>query len=631
MSVEDPDKNSRGRALSTSSTPQVSTSSSQDDTLPGSPPHQTPLEGTAHANQPVNESSPLLSASSSEDGEDDGLVDDQTVLDEHDEYQTTRSFGYLVLLTISMAGLQLAWATELSNGSPYLLSLGLSKSLMALVWIAGPLSGSLVQPYVGIRSDRCRVSWGKRKPFMIAGASATIFSLLALAWVREIVGGFLGLFGADPASHGVKTCIIIVAVFLVYILDFAINTVQAGIRAFMVDCAPTHQQEATNAMASRITGIGNIIAYVFGYIDLPKYLWFFGNTQFKVLCVIASLGLASTIAVSIIFIKERDPRLEGPPSHGKGGIFATFGGLFKSIKGLPPQTRKVCEVQLFAWIGWFGWLFYLSTWIGEMYVQPFVLEHPDLTPHEVDQLYEKATRVGTFAMLIYAITSLVANVLLPFIVAPTYQNLVSSGVSAASRSSQKLYTNRTERFLERLVIPWLSLRRTWMLSLLLFGLCLISTLLIRSVTAATVLAGIVGVSWAVTTWAPFAIISSEISKRDATRRAQRLSREIIDPGDDNGDQAGVILGIHNVSIAAPQVLATLGSSVIFKFLQKPRGTPGDNSVAAVFAAGGVFVLFSAFIASRLAEEKELPPSHLLGSSRPRALSRNASFGNGVEY
>lgn len=29
-------------------------------------------------------------------------------------------------------------------GTPYLLSLGLSKSMMSLVWIAGPLSGSFL-------------------------------------------------------------------------------------------------------------------------------------------------------------------------------------------------------------------------------------------------------------------------------------------------------------------------------------------------------------------------------------------------------------------------------------------------------------------------------------------------------
>lgn len=194
---------------------------SQDaPTLTGSSPRKTSIDRVA---EPANEQSPLLRASLSGDEEDD-LLDDDTVLDPHDEYQTTKSVWYLIILTISLAGLQIAWSVELSNGSPYLLSLGLSKSLMALVWIAGPLSGTLVQPYVGIRSDNCRISWGKRKPFMLAGATATIISLLALAWTKEMVGGFLGLFGANMDDPGVKVTIIVVAVLFVYILDFAINT-----------------------------------------------------------------------------------------------------------------------------------------------------------------------------------------------------------------------------------------------------------------------------------------------------------------------------------------------------------------------------------------------------------------------
>jgi solute carrier family 45 protein 1/2/4 len=148
---------------------------------------------------------------------------------EHDDQgQETKSTLYLFLLVLSVGGLQIAWCVELSNGTPYLLSLGLSKSLMALVWIAGPLSGTLVQPYVGIRSDNCRIRWGKRKPFMIAGALATIFSLLMLAWTRDICKSITGLFGADATSDGTKNFTIVVAVFLVYILDFAINTGEYG-------------------------------------------------------------------------------------------------------------------------------------------------------------------------------------------------------------------------------------------------------------------------------------------------------------------------------------------------------------------------------------------------------------------
>jgi solute carrier family 45 protein 1/2/4 len=95
--------------------------------------------------------------------------------------------------------------------------------MLALVWIAGPLSGVLVQPYVGLKSDNCRMRWGKRRPFIVGGAVATILSLMVLAWAKELVGGFLGIFGADPESTGVRTSIMLFAIMFVYVLDFAIN------------------------------------------------------------------------------------------------------------------------------------------------------------------------------------------------------------------------------------------------------------------------------------------------------------------------------------------------------------------------------------------------------------------------
>lgn len=177
--------------------------------------------------KPLHEESPLLTSDDSDEDEDDSLIDDvdlEAGSPQEDDYQESKGLAYMILLTISIGGLQLAWSTELSNGTPYLLSLGLSKSIMALVWIAGPLSGALVQPYVGIRSDNCRSSWGKRTPFMFFGSLATIASLLCLAWVRDIVGGILGLFHVDTSTDAVKYVIIVVAVFFVYILDFSINT-----------------------------------------------------------------------------------------------------------------------------------------------------------------------------------------------------------------------------------------------------------------------------------------------------------------------------------------------------------------------------------------------------------------------
>ncbi|KAM5351586.1 hypothetical protein ACJ41O_004309 [Fusarium nematophilum] len=627
-------------ASPSSSSPRPRDSSSQ-------PRHQS----LDQAVEGFNERSPLLSSNSSADGDRDTLLGGHAARADEDDGQSTKSLWYLILLTISIGGLQIAWSVELSNGSPYLLSLGLSKSLMALVWIAGPLTGTLVQPYVGMLSDNCRIPWGKRKPFMVGGAVATVISLLFLAWAKEAVGAFLGLFGADPESQGVKTTTIVVAVIGVYVLDFAINTVQAAIRAFIVDCAPAHQQEAANAMASRITGFGNIVGYIAGYIDLPKHVGFLGKTQFQVLCAIASIALGLTILVSTTLIHERDPRLDGPAKKDRPNVISFFFTIFKSIRRLPLQIKRVCEVQFCAWIGFFPLLFYTSSYIGEIYVEPYLQENPHMTPAELDKLYEKATRIGTFALLVNSIVSLLTNVFLPFFIAPTYDSRPTTLHAPGESSSTRFYDEDDERpsWLDRLRIPGFTLKRAWFLSLILFGGAMFCTVIVRTVTAATILIGIVGITWAMTLWAPWAIISAEISRRDAIIRAQKLRTMAPRPtaeaassatarsssNDSEGssetaeeeeeiDQAGVILGIHNMAIAAPQIIATVGSSIIFKIWQKPRGTPGDHSISIVLALGGACVLVSSFFVAKIKDDASLPADAMVEAEQGHGTMEDAT-------
>ncbi|KAI4095650.1 MAG: hypothetical protein LQ344_001581 [Seirophora lacunosa] len=565
----------------------------------------------------LNENSPLLSPQIFE--HDGALLESDTSVAELDfldgeEQQESKSVW-----------LQIAWATEVSNGSPYLLSLGMSKALLAIFWIVGPLSGVIVQPYIGIMSDNSRYRIGKRKPFMIGGAAATLLSFLALAWTREIVHTFLGLFGADPESKFVKVATISFAIGWLCLLDVAINTVQAGIRAFIVDNAPTHQQEDANAWAGIILGVGSVLGYLSGYVNLPKIMPFFGNTQFKVLSVITCTALGGTVTISCLCITERDPRNDPPPPAEQTGVIAFFRQTFRSARRLSPQIRKVCEVQIFNWIGWFPFLFYLTTYIGQLHVNPVFRANPNMTPKEVDEAWESATRVGSFALLIFAITSFGSNMILPLFVVPTYrapsplkgthsfhsassahrngnQSNTPSGTPLPMSASMTSFFppppdeashSRLARLLSLAQIPWLTLRRAWLLSHLLFALCMASTFFITTPLAATILAGVVGLSWALSLWAPFALISAEISKRDA--RARKT-------GGINDDQAGVVLGLHNVAISAPQILATLVSSVIFRISQKPRGEPGDDSVGWVMRFGGLAALVAAYMTSRLREE-----------------------------
>lgn len=438
-------------------------------------------------------------------------------------------------------------------------------------------------------------------------------------------------------------------------------------RAFIVDNAPSHQQESANAWASRVTGVGNILGYILGYLDLPKLFPFFGNTQFKVLCVIASIALGVSLLISCLYIKERDPRLEGPPSAENPGLISFFVQIIRSIRRLPPQISKVCEVQVCAWIGWFPFLFYSTTYIGQLYVNPIFEDHPNLPEKDIDTAWEEATRVGTFALLIFAITSFAANILLPIFVVPTYKETAPTGRTSRTRANSGLdrqqprpgsptppmspdisqsspflspYVKPIEApekrtFLTKLQIPGLTLRRTWLMSHILFAVCMFSTFFITTPQAGTAVIAIIGISWALTLWAPFAIISAEVSKRDTEylhRKRQKWQQFGVEPsvantsshdvehgaasgasldGSENRDeaeeeeeemdQAGVILGIHNVAVSFPQIIATLISSGIFQALQRRRGEAGDDSVGWVLRFGGCAALGAAFLTKRLAE------------------------------
>ncbi|KAI3105489.1 hypothetical protein CBS147333_6984 [Penicillium roqueforti] len=574
--------------------------------------------------------------------------------------ESSKNALYMFLLTLSIGGLQIVWSVELSNGSPFLLSLGMSKSLLAFVWIASPLTGALVQPYIGIRSDNCRLAWGKRKPFMVIGGAATVVSLLALAWVKEIVGGVLSIFGVETSA--IKIVIIIMATIFMCCLDFAINTVQAAARAFIVDNCPTHQQELSNAWASRMVGVGNILGYIFGYMDLPKVVPFLGNTQFKVLCVLASVFLSTTVAISCIYIQERDPREDGPVTD-KLGLVSFFKQVIKSIRSLPTQISRVCEVQIAAWVGWFPFLYYSTTYIGQLYVNPIFADNPHLSEGEVDKAWEDATRVGTLALLIYAIISFLSNMLLPLFVVPLYgpapetvsqrdsldgdldgdsepaaRRLSFSSIPTGNASEPLLdvpvgqETEEKPTWLSRLRIPGLTLPRVWLLSHLLFAACMFSTFFIYSHQAGSAFVGLVGVSWAVALWTPFALISAEVARIDPSRRNRRRAAQTTytehadeaqdeGPGEldsvggsdienghpkdhrDNGDvaQAGIILGLHNMAVSLPQILSSLVCSAIFKASQKQRGEPWDDSVGWVLRFGGCAALVAAWLTRRVSD------------------------------
>ncbi|KAK9247146.1 major facilitator superfamily domain-containing protein [Lipomyces tetrasporus] len=509
----------------------------------------------------------------------------ETYLDENFG-NPTRSSAYIFLLTLAIGGLQISWSTEFSNGTPFLLSLGMSKTLMSLVWIAGPLSGVLVQPVVGMLSDSSMSPFGRRRPFMVGGAAFTTLSLFMLSWSKDIVAGLLASF-----TSVIMGATQLLAIIMVYVLDFSVGTVQASARAFIVDNVPIHQQQVANAWAAVLTGVGNIIGFILGTMNLPKIFPFLGDTQFKCLAVFASLALLISVGFACKYIKEKDPRFDvhlREQRVKRRSIPDFFRHTVRGISRLSPQVRLICNTEFFAWTGYFPMLFYTTTYVGEMYYQEVIHARessaPQLTSDEIDKLWEEATRYASWSLLFYSLTSLVANLILPFVIAPAY-------------SDPDLTKPSPFR------IKWLTLPRSWMLSHIVFALAMLSTFFIHTGRQATVMIAVLGIPWAHALWAPFALIAEDIARIKTNARHPNFERF--------EHEAGIIMGVHNVFVSLPQVFSSLASSVIFKFLAKPRGEEDDNSIVWIFRLSGLGAIVAAYLSTKIKTPDQLSEEDMM--------------------
>ncbi|EPS44667.1 hypothetical protein H072_1349 [Dactylellina haptotyla CBS 200.50] len=413
----------------------------------------------------------------------------------------------MALLTVCLAGVQFTWGIEMAYCTPYLLSLGVSKSKTSLVWIAGPLSGLITQPIVGALADRSRLKWGRRRPFMVAGTAMVFLSLLMLGWTSEIVGIFVK---DNEEKH--KTATIVMAVLSIYVLDFAVNAVQASCRAVIVDTLSIRRQQAGSAWASRMIAAGNVISYLAGSIDLVGIFghWFLGNTQFKKLCLISSVILAGTVGLTCWAVSER-VLLSRRESETKEGIFHIFVVIYQTLFNLPNRIRAICFIQFFAWLGWFPFLFFSSTWVGEVY-QRYDQTKQSKTDDGPKDAVADIARVGSMALVIFAIVSLLGSITLPWIV----ESPKSDTVYKQKPHEVDLLTKfiaAVKPVLEYIKPYKPTLSTAWMVSHVIFAIAMSLAVFADSLKFATVLVVLCGIRpWAITCWAPFAMLGEEINR-----------------------------------------------------------------------------------------------------------------------
>jgi maltose/moltooligosaccharide transporter len=170
------------------------------------------------------------------------VVDD---LDQAADNKPNLTFGQIISMSFGFLGIQYGFGLQQANMSPIYRYLGAEESSIPGLWLAGPLTGLLLQPIIGAVSDRSwSPRWGRRKPYIFIGA---------------IVGSIAMILMPNSKSVFMAAC-------LMWMLDAGLNSSMEPFRAFVGDLLNKKQRPTGFAVQSFMVGFGQTLANLMPFI-----------------------------------------------------------------------------------------------------------------------------------------------------------------------------------------------------------------------------------------------------------------------------------------------------------------------------------------------------------------------------
>ncbi|MBB4841833.1 maltose/moltooligosaccharide transporter [Paucibacter oligotrophus] len=255
------------------------------------------------------------------------------------------SFWQIVNMNVGFFGIQFSFGLQQSNMSPIYQYLGADEASLPLLWLAGPLTGLLVQPLIGAMSDRTVSRWGRRTPYFLIGA------LLCS----------LGLF-LMPSSPTLWF-----AAGLLWILDAANNVTMEPYRAYVSDRLDEAQHAQGFLTQSAFTGLAQTLAYL-----TPSIMVWLGMDRDAlnashipqvtvVAFMVGALLSFSTVAWSVFKVPELPLSVEEKAllTAKPRGLKATLGEIAEAFREMPPTMRQLWWMKLFQWYGMMCYWIYI--------------------------------------------------------------------------------------------------------------------------------------------------------------------------------------------------------------------------------------------------------------------------------
>jgi len=250
----------------------------------------------------------------------------------------TLSFWQIWNMSFGFFGIQYGFGLQQANMSPIFRYLNADEANIPILWLAGPITGLIVQPIIGSISDRTwSPRWGRRKPFFLIGAIVTSLALFLM-----------------PNSSALW-----MAASLMWILDTGLNITQEPFRAFIGDKLNDAQRGLGFAMQSFFVGFGQTLANL-----MPTIFRLLGVTSAAVVTanVIPNsikypfyIGGAAVLLAVLWTIYTTD---EYPPDdmvefermkREGSGVGGAFTEILNALKEMPATMKQLWWVKFFTW------------------------------------------------------------------------------------------------------------------------------------------------------------------------------------------------------------------------------------------------------------------------------------------
>ncbi|MCZ2477233.1 SLC45 family MFS transporter [Aquirufa antheringensis] len=275
------------------------------------------------------------------------------------------SFSQIVNMNVGFFGIQYSFGLQQSAVNPIYDFLGASPDEIPLLNLAGPVTGLLIQPFIGAMSDSTwHPHWGRRKPYFFIGALLCSICLLLY-----------------PFSSSLW-----MAASLLWILDAGNNTAMEPYRAFVADKLNDDQQPTGFQMQSFFTGFGQTLAnlslFIFPMIFIGKTgslpTWVYASFFLGAVCSIGSIWWSMHTTTEIEPTAEELAEIRSRKTSVLESIFE----IFHAIGEMPKVMWQLALVYLFQWYALFCY------WQNSS--KSIALSVWNATPKSNPKLYEEA-------------------------------------------------------------------------------------------------------------------------------------------------------------------------------------------------------------------------------------------------